>query len=127
MAQLVMKQLYPGKAVGDLTETEKQMISALGTLAAGLAGGVAGDGTADAVAGAQAGAQAGRNAVENNALNVKQNQSRVQEMTQCRDDKACEGSVTEKYKQISAAQQKRVVECRGAKDCVDKANEVSRL
>jgi len=64
MAQLVMKQLYPGKAVGDLTETEKQTISALGTLAAGLAGGVAGDGTADAVAGAQA----GRNAVENNAL-----------------------------------------------------------
>lgn len=64
MAQLVMKQLYPGKAVGDLTETEKQTISALGTLAAGLAGGVAGDGTADAVAGAQA----ERNAVENNSL-----------------------------------------------------------
>ena len=68
MAQLVMKQLYPGKAVGDLTETEKQTISALGTLAAGLAGGVAGDGTADAVAGAQA----GRNAVENNHLKAEQ-------------------------------------------------------
>lgn len=64
MAQLVMNQLYPGKEVSELTETEKQTISTLGTLAAGLAGGVAGDGTADAVAGAQA----GRNAVENNLL-----------------------------------------------------------
>jgi len=64
MAQLVMNQLYPGKAVGDLSETEKQQISALGTLAASLAGGVVGDSTADAVAGAQA----GKNAVENNAL-----------------------------------------------------------
>lgn len=64
MAQLVMKQLYPGKAVGDLSETEKQTISALGTLAAGLAGGVVGDSTADVVAGAQA----GKNAVENNLL-----------------------------------------------------------
>ncbi|MDW8847090.1 hemagglutinin repeat-containing protein [Erwinia sp. MMLR14_017] len=64
MAGLVMKQLYPGKEVSDLTETEKQTISALGTLAAGLAGGVTGDSTSDAVAGAQA----GQNAVENNLL-----------------------------------------------------------
>ena len=64
MAQLVMKQLYPGKTVSELSETEKQQISALGTLAAGLAGGVVGNSTADAVAGAQA----GKNAVENNAL-----------------------------------------------------------
>jgi len=62
MAKLVMNQLYPGKAVSDLSETEKQTISALGTLAAGLAGGVVGDSTADAVAGAQA----GQNAVNNN-------------------------------------------------------------
>ena len=64
MAQLVMKQLYPGKTVSELTETEKQTISALGTLAAGLAGGLAGD----SAAGAVAGAQAGKNAVENNLL-----------------------------------------------------------
>ncbi|RAU32965.1 hypothetical protein DBY66_006490 [Pantoea sp. RIT413] len=48
----------------NLSEDQKQTISALATLAAGLAGGVAGNSTADAVAGAQA----GRNAVENNAL-----------------------------------------------------------
>ncbi|KAA5951991.1 hypothetical protein F3I56_12935 [Pantoea sp. VH_25] len=64
MAKLVMNQLYPGKAVSELTESEKQTISALGTLAAGLAGGVVGGSTADAVAGAQA----GQNALENNAL-----------------------------------------------------------
>ena len=64
MAQLVMDQLYPGRKVSELTETEKQTVSALGTLAAGLAGGVAGDSTADAVAGAQG----GKNAVENNSL-----------------------------------------------------------
>ena len=66
MAGLVMKQLYTGKDVGDLTETEKQTISALGTLAAGLAGGVTGDSTANAVAGAQA----GKNVPENNNLSL---------------------------------------------------------
>ncbi|MDW8847094.1 VENN motif pre-toxin domain-containing protein [Erwinia sp. MMLR14_017] len=62
MAQLVMNQLYPGRTVSELTETEKQTVSALGTLAAGLAGGVTGDSTADAVAGAQT----GQNSVNNN-------------------------------------------------------------
>nr|WP_308003918.1 VENN motif pre-toxin domain-containing protein [Yersinia pestis] len=41
--------------VSELSETEKQTISALSTLAAGLAGGLTGDSSADAVAGAQAG------------------------------------------------------------------------
>ncbi len=68
MAKLVMNQLYPGKAVGDLSETEKQQISALGTLAAGLAGGVVGNSTGSVVAGAQA----GKNAVENNWLSVQE-------------------------------------------------------
>ncbi|OMK91138.1 hemagglutinin [Yersinia pestis subsp. microtus bv. Caucasica] len=63
-ADLIMQQLYPGKMVSELSETEKQTISALSTLAAGLAGGLTGDSSADA----GAGAQAGKNAVENNAL-----------------------------------------------------------
>ncbi|BFI71080.1 hypothetical protein okayama9524_25920 [Yersinia pseudotuberculosis] len=65
-ADLIMQQLYPGKMVSELSETEKQTISALSTLAAGLAGGLTGDSSADAVAGAQA----GKNAVENNALGL---------------------------------------------------------
>ena len=63
-ARLIADQLYPGVRPEDLTESQKQTVSVLGTLAAGLAGGLAGDSTADAVAGAQA----GKNAVENNAL-----------------------------------------------------------
>lgn len=64
MATAIKDQLYPGRDVSDLSETEKQTISILGTLAAGLAGGVAGNSTTDAVAGGQA----GKNAVENNSL-----------------------------------------------------------
>ena len=64
MGEYIAQQMYPGTDRSDLTETQRQTISALGTLAAGLAGGVAGDSTAGVVAGAQA----GRNAVENNSL-----------------------------------------------------------
>jgi len=64
MGEYIAQQLYPGVKRSDLSEEQRQTISALGTLAAGLAGGVIGDSTADAVAGAQA----GKNAVENNAL-----------------------------------------------------------
>ncbi|TCV90925.1 VENN motif pre-toxin domain-containing protein, partial [Biostraticola tofi] len=53
-----------GTQAKDLTESQKTMVSALGTLAAGLAGGLAGGDVASAVAGAQA----GKNAVENNWL-----------------------------------------------------------
>ena len=64
MGEYIAQQLYPGVKRKDLSEEQRQTISALGTLAAGLAGGVVGDSTADVVAGAQA----GKNAVENNYL-----------------------------------------------------------
>jgi len=64
--EYIAQQLYPGVNREDLTEEQRQSVSALGTLAAGLAGGLAGDSAADAVAGAQA----GKNAVENNYLSV---------------------------------------------------------
>ncbi|MGP2518212.1 hemagglutinin repeat-containing protein [Yersinia sp. 2545 StPb PI] len=64
MGEYIAQQMYPGINREDLTEEQRQTISALGTLAAGLAGGMTGDSTADAVAGAQA----GKNAVENNSL-----------------------------------------------------------
>ncbi|MFG1172490.1 hemagglutinin repeat-containing protein [Erwiniaceae bacterium CAU 1747] len=62
--EYIAQQLYPGVAKKDLTEEQRQTVSALGTLAAGLAGGVVGNSSADAIAGAQA----GKNAVENNSL-----------------------------------------------------------
>ncbi len=63
LAGTLALEMY-GKDVTALSESEKQTISALATLAAGIAGGVAGDGTASAIAGAQA----GKTVVENNSL-----------------------------------------------------------
>ncbi|RMP67212.1 hypothetical protein ALQ19_200094 [Pseudomonas syringae pv. berberidis] len=64
IGELVASQLYPGKSADQLTEVEKQKISALSTLAGGLVGGLAGGDSADALAGAGA----AKNAVENNQL-----------------------------------------------------------
>ncbi|WP_230458215.1 hemagglutinin repeat-containing protein [Pectobacterium carotovorum] len=63
-ARVIMTEQYPGKTANDLTEAEKQSVSALSTLAAGLVSGLAGNSTASAASGAQS----GRNAVENNSL-----------------------------------------------------------
>ncbi|MBC3219283.1 VENN motif pre-toxin domain-containing protein, partial [Serratia fonticola] len=66
-ARYLAEKLYGAdtpEKIAKLSEEQKQSLSALSTLAAGLAGGVTGDSTANAVAGAQA----GKNAVENNAL-----------------------------------------------------------
>ena len=48
-------------------------------------------------------------------------------MTQCQGRAACENDVIEKYKKINAEQRKSVVVCKGAQNCVDKANEVGKL
>ncbi|MBA5227122.1 VENN motif pre-toxin domain-containing protein [Pectobacterium aroidearum] len=63
-ARAIMAAQYPGKTANDLTEAEKQSVSALSTLAAGLVSGLASNSTASAASGAQS----GRNAVENNFL-----------------------------------------------------------
>ncbi|HGM6935724.1 TPA: hemagglutinin repeat-containing protein [Serratia marcescens] len=63
-ARYIAGQLFPGKTKEQLSESEKQQVSALSQLAAGLAGGLA---TGD-TAGAVTGGQAGKNAVENNSL-----------------------------------------------------------
>ncbi len=62
--------MHPGIKPADLSEEQKQTVSALSTLAAGLAGGIVGDSTdsTDSTASAVTGAQAGKNAVENNLL-----------------------------------------------------------
>ncbi|OOO81086.1 filamentous hemagglutinin, partial [Shigella boydii] len=65
MMGMIATQMY-GKAVNELSETEKQTVSTLATVAAGLAGGLVGDSGASAVAGAQS----GKTTVENNALSL---------------------------------------------------------
>jgi filamentous hemagglutinin len=63
-ARYIAGQLFPGKTAEQLSESEKQQVSALSELATGLAGGLA---TGD-TGGAVTAAQAGKNAVENNSL-----------------------------------------------------------
>ncbi|WP_019106609.1 hemagglutinin repeat-containing protein [Pantoea ananatis] len=113
--------LYGTADSDKLSPEQKANLSALATLASGIAAGVSSGSTA----GAATGALAGKNAVENNALSVQQNQERAKEMTQCQGD-AC-SAVIEKYKKINAEQHDSVVNCSGAQDCVDKANEVGKL
>ncbi|MCX8957727.1 hypothetical protein EHW65_10715 [Erwinia psidii] len=64
MGEFIAQQMYPGIPRDQLSEAQKQTVSALATLAAGLAGGVTGGSTADAVAGALA----GKNSSNNNNL-----------------------------------------------------------
>ncbi len=116
--------LYPDVTdLSKLSEEQKQTVSALATISAGMAGGLAGDSTGSAATGAVA----GKNAAENNALSVDQNQDRIKELSQCQGNAGCEKGITEKYKQLNAEQHKSVIECKGAQACVDKANEVGGL
>ena len=67
-AKAIAGMLYPDvKDLSKLSEEQKQTVSALATISAGMAGGLAGDSTVAAVAGGQA----GKNAVENNSLSKK--------------------------------------------------------
>ena len=64
-ARAIAGMLYPDVTdLSQLSEDQKQTISTLATISAGMAGGLSGDSTASAAAGAQA----GKNAVENNLL-----------------------------------------------------------
>ncbi len=64
-AKAIAGMLYPDvKDLSTLSEEQKQTVSALATISAGMAGGLVGDSTGSAVAGGQA----GKNAAENNSL-----------------------------------------------------------
>ncbi|MGJ0479529.1 hemagglutinin repeat-containing protein [Pantoea agglomerans] len=64
MARVIVSTMYPGKQASELTQDQKQIVSALGQLAAQLSAGV----TSGSVEGGIQGAVAGKNAVENNTL-----------------------------------------------------------
>ncbi|ANS44140.1 hemagglutinin repeat-containing protein [Serratia inhibens] len=119
MAQLVMSQLYPGKGVSELTEDQKQTISALGTLAAGLAGGLAGNGMADTVAGAQA----GQNSATNNFLSSKDALSLHKELEEADKTGADKQDIYEKYAEVSKKNREEAVAegCSGNPFCANGA------
>ncbi|PBP75056.1 hypothetical protein CCL15_04560 [Pseudomonas syringae] len=66
VGEYIANQLYPGKKTSELSEEQRQTISALSTLAGGLAGGLVGGDASNTVAGASV----AKNAVENNFLSV---------------------------------------------------------
>ncbi|MEQ4544080.1 MAG: VENN motif pre-toxin domain-containing protein [Pantoea agglomerans] len=110
MGEYIAQQLYPGVKREDLSEEQRQTISALGTLAAGLAGGVVGDSTADAVAGAQA----GKNAVENNHLHTAEARALDKELSDCKASGGDCQAVIKKYIDISNKNSKELAQaCTG--------------
>ncbi|TKJ77430.1 VENN motif pre-toxin domain-containing protein, partial [Erwinia persicina] len=88
-----------------LSESEKQQVSALSELAAGLAGGLS---TGD-TGGAVTAGQAGKNAVENNYLSSKQVNAWSAEMKQCKASGGDCGGIIKKYEELSTAQQKQLI------------------
>ncbi|MGC0809679.1 VENN motif pre-toxin domain-containing protein [Pantoea agglomerans] len=110
MGEYIAQQMYPGVKREDLSEEQRQTISALGTLAAGLAGGVVGDSTADVVAGAQA----GKNAIENNNLHTAEARALDKELSDCKTSGGDCQAVIKKYIDISNKNSKELAEaCTG--------------
>ncbi|MCG2596946.1 MAG: hemagglutinin repeat-containing protein [Achromobacter sp.] len=103
-ARVITGQLFPGKTPDALSESEKQQVSALSELAAGIAGGLA---TGDA-AGGVTGAQAGRNAVENNNLSASQLHEFAERARGCEARGDCH-QVIEDMERLSVAQQDRLI------------------
>ncbi|MBN3066330.1 VENN motif pre-toxin domain-containing protein [Pectobacterium aquaticum] len=100
IARAIMADQYPGKTANDLTEAEKQSVSALSTLAAGLVSGLAGNSTATAASGAQS----GRNAVENNFLSSTQALTFDKELSDCRKSGGDCQAVIDKWEKVSDEQ-----------------------
>ena len=97
--ELIAHQLYPGKATADLTQEQKETVSALSGLASGLAGGIVGGD----LSGAVTGAQAGTNAVQNNYLSKEQKAQRDAEMAGC-GGVGCRTGTATKWMAIDIAQ-----------------------
>ncbi len=104
-AKAIAGMLYPGKAVSDLSEEQKQTVSTLATISAGMAGGLAGDSTGSAAAGAQG----GKNAVENNYLSSKQIDAWSAEMKSCQASGGDCGGIIKKYEELSTVQQQQLI------------------
>ncbi|MDB6375178.1 VENN motif pre-toxin domain-containing protein, partial [Photorhabdus bodei] len=104
-ARELMKHIHGENAkVSDLSEEEKQTISTLSTLAAGLAGGITGDSTGSAVTGAQA----GKNAIENNFLSADQIDDFAARAKGCGGRGDCK-QITKEMEDLSLKQQKELI------------------
>ncbi|MEI7206956.1 VENN motif pre-toxin domain-containing protein [Pectobacterium carotovorum] len=104
IARAIMADQYPGKTANDLTEEEKQSVSALSTLASGLVSGLASNSTASAASGAQS----GRNAVENNYLSDKDITTFTEKYANAKTDEEREQLVAD-LKNLDADKQKQAL------------------
>ncbi|WP_262821283.1 contact-dependent inhibition toxin CdiA [Enterobacter quasiroggenkampii] len=93
-----------GKQVSELSEEEKQAVSALATLASGLAGGLVGDSSANAVAAAQA----GKRTVENNYLSSKDIKTFTEQYARAKTDAEKEALIAG-LKKLDVEQQKQAL------------------
>ncbi len=98
-AELLTKQLYH-TTPDQLTESQKQTITALSQLASGLAGGVVGDSTSSAIGAAEI----GKRAVEDNYLSTKQKQILAEEIKICNGKFLCELKTEAYWSMVSAGQ-----------------------
>ncbi|EJO8926563.1 contact-dependent inhibition toxin CdiA [Escherichia coli] len=106
IAGAIAKVLYPDeKDLSKLTEDQKQTLSTLASISAGIAGDVAGGNTA----GVATGAAAGKNVVENNYLSSKQIDAWSAEMKSCQAKGGDCGGIIKKYEELSTAQQKQLI------------------
>lgn len=121
LAGMIAVELKGGRA-GELSESDKQTVSALATLASTLAGGLIGDSGATAV---NAGL-AGKNAVENNHLSPEHQKSRSEEFVSCGDDTNCFRGVREHYAEEYETVQKKINTCSSAEDCISIAKELKQ-
>ncbi|WP_326489431.1 hemagglutinin repeat-containing protein [Pectobacterium versatile] len=116
-ARAIMAKVYPGKTTNDLTEEEKQSVSALSTLASGLVSGLASNSTASAASGAQS----GRNAVENNFLSKGSPQEYTERYKGCGGEAKCEQDIRKEMAKESAENVQKLKSCWEAGDsaCVE--------
>lgn len=103
-ARAIAGMLYPGVKQSDLSEEQKQTISTLATVSAGLAGGLTGNSTASVAVGAQS----GKNAVENNYLSYDEAHAFDREMTACRKAGGDCGDIQNKYAVLSAENRQKL-------------------
>jgi filamentous hemagglutinin len=89
---MMATELYH-KDASQLTEGEKETVSTLATLAAGLAGGLTGDSSAEVLAGAQT----GKAVVENNWLSETESRQFDKELSDCKKSGGDCSKVIEKY------------------------------
>ncbi|WP_241493809.1 hemagglutinin repeat-containing protein, partial [Pantoea stewartii] len=95
---MLASEIY-GKKPYEMNDREKETVSALATLAAGLSGGLAGSGAADMVTAAQA----GKVTVENNYLSNAQKAQKKEELAECQ-SVACKAQTQAKWMAIDLDQ-----------------------